>query len=116
MKRLTFDDPKGMTEGLLNRAYVKDGQVYLRGLEDHGKEDVSLVDYCASQCLETCDIKNFEASVEEFGEQLDCDCPTALLYFTAIGAAELRERLKDYEDKGFDPDGKPLEPGHLFER
>jgi hypothetical protein len=116
MKRLTFDDPQWNTENMLNRAFVKDRQAYLRGLLDHGKEDISLVDYCASECSKTCKKKLNNMSAEDFGDYMDCDCPIALLYWIAVGAAELRERLKDYEDKGLDPDGKPLEPGHLFER
>jgi hypothetical protein len=33
----------------------------------------------------------------------DCDCSIPVLHFLAIGAAELRARLSQYEDLGLEP-------------
>ena len=107
MKRLTTDSPKGYTEWLLNLAFVKDNEVMLRGLGEDNC-DISLVDYSKISCLERCNIDKSEVPTEEFAEHMDCDCLVAVMYFLAVGAAELRERLKEYEDTGLDYKGKIL--------
>lgn len=38
------------------------------------------------------------------GACMDCDCVLSFLYVAAIEGAELRERLKRYEDTGFTPE------------
>ena len=95
MERMTTDNPKTNTEVLLNFVYAKDQRVYLRYAD--GEENKDLCEYvsnyaCSKGCAGT-----FPQDVME-GSCLECDCEMALLYVAAVQAAELRERLKAYED------------------
>lgn len=94
MKRLTTDTPQNNTETMLNFAYAKDGRVLLR--YGNGRQDIDLCEYIAQ---ETAD-KGCHLTPEEVmeGVCMECDCNLAILYWVAVQAAELRERLKMYED------------------
>ena len=99
MNRLTTDNPESNYELGLNLAYVKDDEVWLR-LDP----DMNLCEYAAKQCP---DFGCPGVTPEEVMETglLDCgDCPIAIMYAAAIQAAELRERLKQYEDLGLNPE------------
>lgn len=102
MNRYTTNKPAGNVEGYRNFVFIKDQEVYLRGMEND--EDVSLDEYCKKQCKIKCDADYNDVPVDEFAEYLDCDCPISALYFAALGAAELRERLSRYEDTGLEPE------------
>lgn len=95
MKRLTTDKPSNNFETIMNFAYAMYGDVYLRYVS--GEEDVELNDYLQSIAEEkgckNCDID------ECF---MDCDCVCSYFYVVATQAAELRARLKRYEDCGED--------------
>lgn len=97
LKRLTHEPPQGMYEAMHNTAFVRDREVFLRGC-GQGEEDISLCHYCAQQCKERCNTDIADVPAEEFGEFMDCECPVALLYFIAAGAAEMRQKLMRYED------------------
>lgn len=97
LKRLTHEPPQGMYESLHNTAFVREREVYLRGVGANG-EDISLCHYCATQCKERCGTEIADVSADEFGEFMDCECPVSLLYFIAVGAAEMREKLMRFED------------------
>lgn len=84
MKRFTTDNPETNCERLLNFSYCEDKNVKL--LYAEGKEHVDLCEYIAEMS------KSY------------CDCVLSVLYVAAIAAAELRERLKLYEDTGFTPE------------
>lgn len=101
MNRLTTDTPKGNYQMLHNCTVVKEHEVYLR--DWNGEGDISLVNFCKAECKRKCDT-NIEAGAEEFGEYMDCDCFVAHFYHTAVGHAELRERLKAYEDSNLSPE------------
>jgi hypothetical protein len=103
MKRFITDEPEGMFEGCLNMAFSKNKEVYLRGIGEGG-EDVSLVNYCKKECKERCDRDLDDVPVEVFAEYMDCECSIAILHSLAIGSAELRGRLKKYEDTGLELD------------
>ncbi|MFR5876344.1 MAG: hypothetical protein ACLUFN_07630 [Eubacterium sp.] len=94
LKRLTTDNPNGCTEGMLNNIYAKDGRVVIRFTED-GRKDVDLCQYIAEKCK--C---NYTADdIMKLGCG-DCQlCPYGTMYAACIQSAELRERLKMYEDK-----------------
>lgn len=93
-KRLTTDNPSGCTESMLNNVYAKDGSIVIRSTEDDRK-DVDLCEYIAEKC-------NCNYSADDIAEW-DCGdcqlCPYGIMYAACIQAAELRERLKQYEDK-----------------
>lgn len=101
MNRLTTDKPVGNTERMLNFAYCADGRVKL--LYAEGKDNIDLCEYVAYRatsvgcCLTDDDV--MDGSCVE-----DCDCVLSVLYTIAVQAAELRERLKQYENTGLMPD------------
>lgn len=96
MKRLTTDNPNGNFESMMNYAYAKDGKVFLRyGAE---KYDIDLCEYMervTARCEGT-KAKDFE---EGACLECNCDCELGILYAVATQAAELRARLKMYEDR-----------------
>ena len=98
MNRLTTDTPHGNSERLLNLAYTKDREVWLR--VDGGRKLTDVTAEYAKQygCV--------EANPEDImdGACLDCDCPISLMYALAVQAAELRTRLSQYEDTGLTPE------------
>lgn len=100
-KRLTTDNPQGNVGNMLNMTKVIDNEVYLRDL--NGEGDISLVNYCKGKCKEIYKV-DIDATVEEFGEFMDGDDLISLFYWVTVGHAELRERLKQYEDSGLSPE------------
>ncbi len=102
------DDPQTNIEVMMNLSYSgDDGQVWIRGGGEDG-EDCTLIDFtnrmCASHdCL-------FDITPNEIDEEgiyntgdllLGCSmsgCPIGTAYFIAIQAAELRSRLRQYEE------------------
>lgn len=104
LKRLTMDNPKGDYDRLMNYAYAKENRVYLSYAG--GKYDVDLCEYVSDLAK----AKGYDFSPEfimEDGLLDNYDDDFAILYYCAVQAAELRERLKLYEDK--------LEKGKLVE-
>jgi len=95
-ERLTTDNPKNNTETMLNYAYAKDKQVYLR--YGDGEEDIDLCEYISRLAAD----KSCHPTPEEVldGECMECDCELSILYWVAVQAAELRGRLAKYEDLG----------------
>lgn len=101
MNRLTTDKPVGITERMLNFAYCDNGRVKLLCAE--GKDNIDLCEYVAYRatsmgCCLTDDDVMAGACLE------GCDCPLSTLYTIAVQAAELRERLKQYENTGLMPE------------
>lgn len=92
--RLTTDKPTNNTQTMLNYAYAKDGRVILR--YGNGEEDIDLCDYIALEAADKCCRPTADEVMD--GACMECDCPLAILYVVSIQAAELRERLKEYED------------------
>lgn len=95
LKRLTISDvhkAKSNTERLMNFAYAKDNRVFI---PQQYKEDIDLCEYVAKHgCGLTA-----ESVMEGSCFECDLDCVHGILYFCAVQAAELRERLKMFEDK-----------------
>lgn len=104
--RLTTDEPKNNTETMLNYSYGKDNQAVLRYAD--GKEDVDLCEYI-SKCANEKGCKVEPEDLME-GACMECDCELAILYTVAVQAAELRGRLKMYEDAGITLDDLKNEP------
>ena len=114
MNKLVTDDPQTNTEVMFNLAYVKDKEVWIRGGGDDG-EDCTLIDFtnrmCASHdCLFDITPNEIdEEDIDNTGDRLlECSmsgCPIGTAYFIAIQAAELRERLRKYEN-----DSEPVTP------
>lgn len=110
MKRLTTDTPQTNSETALNLFYAKDGQAWARGGGGAFAENKDRTLYDYARML----IKQHKAMIEicddnmELGEELtDClwygpgciEGLIATLYTTAWAFAEIRARLKQYEDE-----------------
>lgn len=94
--RLTTDNPLGNFDALMNYAYAKDGNVLIRYANN--QENMDLCDYIAHHAKCECAI-NAQEVLD--GACFECDdfyCPLGRAYFASVQAAELRERLKMYED------------------
>ena len=126
MDKLVKDNPQTNMEVMMNLAYVKDKEVWILGGSETG-EACSLVDFQKRLCKNR-DVCNYECrdfdelpwdDVENIGDVLmDCSmdgCPQGTAYFIAIQAAELRERLRKFEN-GSEPDPKPavIDNGKAF--
>lgn len=103
MIRYTTDNPKTNVENMLNLAFAKDGLVNIRGMSE------SFMQYISNACRKYgCSF--FDFNDEEIAETItECAfsnpyCPIFLLFTVSTQAAELRERLKRYEDSGFNPE------------
>ena len=96
MKRLTTDTPKGCLEGMLNFAIAKDNKVFLA--DENGEYNVDLCEYVSKLAK----AQGYDFSPEDIMEEGLFEYyqeDFAVLYCLAVQAAELRERLKFYEDK-----------------
>ena len=104
MKKMVTDNPQDNVEIMLNLAYGKDGEVWIRGGSEEG-EDCTLVDFAkrtckACKCYLADDVA--EQDIDGLGDflmgcSMEC-CPIGTYYYIAIQAAELRGRLRLYED------------------
>ncbi|KHO36733.1 hypothetical protein OR62_11090 [Clostridium tetani] len=98
MKKLINENPKNMTANMHNMVFVKDKEVYLRGIgEDY--TDISLVDFCKEEYKRLYDAEIEESDPCEFGGYMDDDSLLSLFYWACVGFAEVREHLKYYEEK-----------------
>lgn len=117
MERLTTNNPKNNTDTAMNLFYVKDGQTWVRGGgPEPDYQDCTLYDYIRSTLNGVMALPGMpirEIPDEEIGELMtewlmDGHCSisglVAHLYTAAWAFAELRERLKKYEDTGLEPD------------
>lgn len=103
MNRLTKDHPEGNLETLMNFAYVKGGDVWLRRAAEDGS-DLALNAYISDVSkrnpvgcgLDTEDVP--DACCD------GCFCELGALFAAATQAAELRARLAAYEDTGLEPE------------
>lgn len=104
MNRLTTDTPHGNFETMMNFAYAKDGEVWIRGAGGDGG-DRKLNEYIFNVLLGDkyyCEVDHPD-DVPEFC--LDgCFCELGALFAAATQAAELRARLAAYEDTGLEPE------------
>ncbi len=113
MNRIVNDNPQTNTEVLFNLAFVKNKEVWIRGGGDDG-EDCTLIDFTKRMCLRNdCLFYMIQNEIEKddidnTGDRLlkcsMCGCSIGTAYFIAIQAAELRERLRMYEEKERDRD------------
>lgn len=127
MKRLTSDAPEGNFQNALNLFYAKDGEAWVRGGGEAPEyPDVTLRDFIR-KVIRTF-LPEAKESLELNGEELDYmlsewlfDGPeymsgmVALLYTAGWAFAELRERLKKYEDSFEVSDGILADIGHVRE-
>lgn len=110
--RLTTDSPKNNVEMALNLFFVKDKEVWVRG---YGKDDadISLFDLSRDLTRWNCPYVDLDISDDSFSMMMaewlwedveSFEHVLALLYQAAWVCAELRERLKAYEDTGLTPE------------
>lgn len=102
VKRLTTDDPQDNVENMFNLAFIKDSQVWMRCCGDDNK-DCTLLAFVGQICKKcNCNVvPETEDDAEFCCSMMDCAfdlCPVANVYFGLVQAAELRSRLKAYED------------------
>ena len=97
MRKLITENPEGMVQGMHNFVLVKNKEVYLR----LGEEEISLVEYIRKMDKELYGIDHEDeyCNSEDFGDHMDDDRFTCVMYFALVGFAEVREHLKDYEQK-----------------
>lgn len=112
MNRLVTDDPQNNMEVMMNLAFVKDKEVWIRGGSEEG-EDCTLVDFSKQLCMKNHECQfddgfppdiakdDFDQLCDLFMECSMCGCPIGTMYFIAIQAAELRERLRVCEPINF---------------
>lgn len=114
MKRLTTDRPEGNVQSTLNLFYIKDKETWIRGGGPAPEyKDVTLDDFMRRMIKE----RNVDVKAPEDWQAFSCmmaewlmDEPEsetgmlAMMYAAAWGFAEIRERLKRYEDTGAMPD------------
>src|SRR5665648_954627 len=94
MKQLVTETPEGNDQYLHNMTMIKDAEVFLRDF--NGEGDINLVEYCKRECKAKCDIDQ-DGEAIDFAENMGCNCPVSLIYYMAVGHAELRYRLGKYE-------------------
>ncbi|HEY5563889.1 MAG TPA: hypothetical protein VIK72_19410 [Clostridiaceae bacterium] len=97
MKKLVTENPKGMIEHMHNFVFVKGKEVYVRV----GEAEISLVEYIRKMDKELYGIEHDEeyCNAIDFGEYMDEDRFTCGMYLALVGFAEVRNYLKEYEDK-----------------
>ena len=110
--RLTTDSPKNNVEMALNLFFVKDKEVWVRGYGKDGA-DISLFDLSRDLTRWNCPYVDLDISDDSFSMMMaewlwedveSFEHVLALLYQAAWVCAELRERLKAYEDTGLTPE------------
>lgn len=114
MVRLTTDNPTDNIEASLNLFYVRDGDAFIRGGGDAPDyADISVTDFIRKAARTLCPDMLLPESAEEisfamaeylFDGYEEPSGLVALLYTAAWSYAELRERLKAYEDTGLSPE------------
>lgn len=110
MNRLVTDNPQNNTEIMMNLAFVKDKEVWIRGGGPDG-EDCTLIDFSKQMCMKNHECQfddgfpadlskdDFDTIGDLFMECSMSGCAIGTAYFIAIQAAEMRERLRTYEEK-----------------
>lgn len=114
MKRLTTDRPEDNVQNTLNLFYIRNRETWIRGGGPAPQyKDVSLDDFMRRMIKEKHVDEKVPERWSEFSEMMAewlMDEPEsetgmlALVYAAAWGFAEIRERLKRYEDTGAMPD------------
>jgi len=99
MRRLTVDEPSNNMESIWNIVFVKDNDVWLKGLGEDN-EDINLVDYCKKEFKKQ---RGYELegdiSTEDFGDYMEDEDLLSNFYWTCVGFAEVRQQLKKYYDR-----------------
>lgn len=97
MKNIVTENPSGMSEHVRNFVCIKNNEVYVR----IDNKEVSLVEYIRKIDKELYGVEHSEeyCNAADFGEYMDDDRFTCDMYWALVGFAEVRERLKYYEEK-----------------
>lgn len=117
MERLTTDQPMGIMQNCLNLFYAKDGEAWVRdGAPGPLHKDVHLFDFIREAIRATVDEERTfvtDFSDEELGDVMvdyledgntSVEGLIGTLYTAGWAFAEIRERLKAYEDTGLEPE------------
>lgn len=97
MKKLITENPNGMVEHAHNFVFAKGKEVYVRA----GEEEISLVEYIRKldKSLFGIDHNEEYCNALDFGEYMDEERFTCDMYHALVGFAEVRNYLKEYEEK-----------------
>lgn len=110
MNKLVNDNPGTNMEVMMNLAFVKNKEVWIRGGAPDG-EDCTLIDFSKQLCMKNHECQfddgfppdiakdDFDQLGDLFMECSMCGCQIGTMYFISIQAAELRERLRKHEEK-----------------
>lgn len=94
MERLTTDNPQNNLEVMMNYAFAENRRVVLRYAD--GEDNADLCKYISDEAKKIgCDMSPGDVMG---GGCMECDCALSVLFSVATQAAELRARLKRYED------------------
>ena len=115
MERLTTDKPENNLQTVLNLFYAKDGQAWVRGggpwpkypdvtLNDNIRRAIKLLATCPQLFDELDDQKLSEAMADWYQDGAEShEGLIGMLYTAGWVCAELRARLKEYEDTELSP-------------
>lgn len=96
MKKLITENPETMFEHIHNFVCVRNKEVFVR----LGEKEISLVDYIRKMDKELYGIEHDDSycNAFDFAEYMDEDRFTCDMYHALVGFAEVREKLKYYEE------------------
>lgn len=108
---LVTDKPETNVSNALNMFYVKDQQTFVRGYGENG-QDIDLIDFVKRiakrqripmQKMDAHEVAEHLTDVLFDGEPESKEGLLALFFTAAWAFAEIRERLKEYEESGMEP-------------
>lgn len=101
MERLTTNnDANSKYLAMMDFVYYENGRVCLRYADS--EEDIDLCEYISRMAKNNGCCRTAEEIMD--GACSECDCEIAVLYISAVQAAELRDRLMAYVDTGLTPE------------
>lgn len=108
---LVTDKPETNVSNALNMFCVKDRQTFVRGYGENG-QDIDLIDFVKKiakrqripmQKMDAHEVAEHLTDVLFDGEPESKEGLLALFFTAAWAFAEIRERLKEYEESGMEP-------------
>ncbi len=105
---IVTDNPDTNVSTALNLFFIRNGEAYVRGYGENG-EDISLIDFVKriaiiQAILIPYEITEYLPDILLDNEPESEEGLLALFYTAAWAFAEIRERLKKYEESGLEPE------------
>lgn len=108
MKKIITENPQDMIERMHNFVFGKNNEIFVRFVD----KDISLVEYIRKMDKELYDIEHDDSycNALDFGDYMDDDRFTCIMYWALVGFGEVRNYLKYYEEKlGNSNEPRPIE-------